>query len=481
MACGSTKGTAASGRIMTTITSASLLFITDQPNLPSFLKETAIQKSYHVHRCRKEDNVFVLLKEKNVRLVLLETGGEESWERKLLALIKAFDPLIETIILGPPESTEATIDWLNLGASDYLVEPVAPGVIKEVLDRLQEKRNLRRETYLLEKELERKYVFHGIVGKSPFMLDVFSTIETIARYFSTVLITGVTGTGKDLVARALHECGGAKDKKLVICDCVALPENLFESELFGYKKGAFTGADRDKKGLLEEAEGGIIFFDEIGEIPLSIQAKMLRILETRQYRPVGANTTKQADIRIIAATNRDLRDQVQKGLFREDLFYRLNKVTIHLLPLKDRAEDIPLLVRHMLDFFTTKTQKTIRGISRNVQKLFLSYDWPGNVRELKNVIERAVIFTKKDFIDIPDLPAFYREQTAAHTRIPFWETVNVSTLDNLESEYLAYLLKANHFNVKRTAEILKISRTALYDKIKKFKIVLAREGRAQRD
>jgi len=255
-----------------------------------------------------------------------------------------------------------------------------------------------------------------------------------------------------------------------VCDCVAVPENLFESELFGYTKGAFTGADQDKKGLFEAADKGIIFMDEIGEIPVSTQAKLLRVLEQRQFRPLGSNETRTVDIRFLAATSKDLREGIKKGTFREDLFHRLNKVEIFLHPLRKRTEDIPLLVRHFIHIYSRDLSKDLKGISREAQKLFHKYSWPGNVRELENVLESASILTRKNYIDIPDLPKYLREFYDSLDKIPYIEKEELSTLEDLEKDYISHVMKLTENNLRKTAKILDISRTTLYSKLKKYGI-----------
>jgi transcriptional regulator with PAS, ATPase and Fis domain len=249
---------------------------------------------------------------------------------------------------------------------------------------------------------------------------------------------------------------------------VAIPENLFESELFGYTKGAFTGADQDKKGLFETADEGIIFLDEIGEIPVSIQAKLLRVLEHRQFRPLGSNETRSVNVRVLAATSKNLREGIKKGTFREDLFHRLNKVEIFLQPLRKKPADIPLLVRHFIAINSKNFLKDLNGISRQAQKLFQKYPWPGNVRELENVLESSSILTKKNYIDIPDLPKYLQEYYDSLDRIPFIERKELSSLEDLEKDYITHILKLTKNNLRKTAKILGISRTTLYSKVKKY-------------
>ncbi len=388
----------------------------------------------------------------------------------LLETLKKTDDLLDVILLGRSLPGEKIMDLINKGANEYLIKPLDFRALQNALKVIHDKKVLKKETHRLEKRLEKKYYFEGIVGKSLYMLEIFSLIEKIAKYFSSILITGETGTGKEMIASAIRSVSQTKNKKLVICDCVSIPDSLFESELFGYIKGAFTGADTNKKGLFEEAHEGIIFLDEIGEIPIHIQAKLLRVLEYHQYRPLGSTEVKKVEVKVIAATNKNLRDCVQKGTFREDLFHRLNKVEIHLPPLRKKPEDIPLLVRYFLENFNKKFYKDIKGISRNVQKLFLKYDWPGNIRELENILERACMLCNKDFIDIEDLPVDLQATFSSKSKIPFINKENLSTLDELEKEYIIYLLKVTGNNMRKTAIILNISRTTLYNKLEKFKI-----------
>jgi DNA-binding NtrC family response regulator len=454
-----------------------LLILADESTAYDWIKDKLGPGCGHIHSCRKQDNILQVLKNHPVRVVLFDIGAEEAWDFKLLEMIKAFDNLIETVVLGPAVPAEKIMDWISRGASDYLLSPLESRHLTLILERLAEKSQLRQETYLLEKELEKKYIFQSMIGKSPFMLDVFSRIETVARYFSTALITGETGTGKELAARALHTLSPVRNRSLVVCDCASIPDNLFESELFGFVRGAFTGADRDKKGLVEEAQDGVLLLDEIGEVPLQAQAKFLRMLETRELRPLGTNQPREVNFRVIATTSRDLRQEAAHGAFREDLFHRFGKVEIHLPPLRERVEDIPLLMRAFVERCNHNFSKTIRGISRNVQKLFLKYSWPGNIRELLNVIESAAMMCARDFLDIGDLPKYLQDLSAAGEEGLFSKAQNATSLQQLEKEYIAYLLKTSQNNIRQTAKVLNISRSTLYQKIKKYRIPFDRSAK----
>jgi DNA-binding NtrC family response regulator len=422
--------------------------------------------------CGTRDNVLSVIKETGAKIVILEGGPGTDWSATLLSFVKTFDALIEVIIAGPAAEADVVLEWIEKGATAYLAKPFLGAGFRAILGKIREKRNLRRETYLLERELEKKYSFHGLKGKSPFMLEVFTQIEKIAEYYTTVLITGETGTGKELAAKAVHELSPRRDRPFVVCDCVSMPENLFESELFGYERGAFTGADRRKKGLFDEANGGTILLDEIGEIPLAVQAKLLRVLETREFRPLGATENRTVDVRVIAATNRIPREEIRRGTFREDLFHRLSRIEIRLPPLRDRREDIPLLIRSFLEEYSEKIGKKVKGLSQRAQKALQIHPWQGNVRQLKNVVESAFLMSQKDFIDLVDLPKNFNGETdGEHPRLPS-AGGRVRTLHETEKAQIILALEETGNNLRQTAKILDISRSTLYEKIRKHGIVI---------
>ena len=448
----------------------SLLIVSREFSLYSVVKKTSLAENFRLFFCRPDEDGLPIVRENVVKIVLVDSVEARQESESFLKRLKHFDPLIDVVIMGQGLDSEAILGWIHMGATDYIAMPFQPAAVSEILRKITEKRALRRETFQLEKKLEKKYVFQGMVSRNPSMLEVFGLIDNIAKHFTSVLITGETGTGKEMVARAVHAAGPRRDKDLGICDCTSIPENLFESELFGYKKGAFTGADKDKRGLFEEADKGVILLDEIAEIPIAVQAKLLRVLENHQFRPLGANENRTIDVRVIAATNRDLGEAIRNNTFREDLFHRLNRVEIHLPPLRERLEDISLLVRHFVQTHSKDISKNIRGVSRDVQKIFLKYGWPGNIRELENVLESATMMCKKDFIDVQDLPKHLRNFETPEGGLSFLRKENLSTLDSLEKEYITYLLKVTKKNLRQTAKILGISRTTLYNKIAKFNL-----------
>jgi len=326
----------------------------------------------------------------------------------------------------------------------------------------------------LERKVKGDYVFEGMVGKSIGMLNVFHMIRQIAPYSTNVLVTGETGTGKEMVAHAIHNLSPRRNKPFVVINCAGLVDSLLESELFGHVKGAFTGAVRDKPGLFEVANEGTIFLDEIGELPLGLQAKLLRVLEYREIQRIGDTKTRKVNVRIIAATNVDLKARVEEEKYRKDLFFRLNSFCIHIPPLRERREDIPLLCQHFINQLNNELKKDIKGVTQEVLDLFIELPWEGNVRELRNVIERSYIMAKGEFIDIEDLPVEYREirkredSSDAEQSIKDVLEDSPTTLEELEKRYIAKVLKITSGNRSKAAKILGLSRRSLYRKLKRY-------------
>lgn len=445
-----------------------ILIVADDHRSYHSLQELLLQNNHSVFFCGKQGDVVSFIRDNDIKIVIIDLVKEELQDFEFLQLVKSFDLMIEVIIVGDPASSEKVGESIRLGACEYVTKPLNINNFQPLLKRMQDKSVLRQETLLLQKELNRKYMFQGIIGKSSCMLDVFSLIERVARYPCTVLITGETGTGKEMVAHAIHKMSPRSNKKLVVCDCTALPESLFESELFGYVQGAFTGANRTKKGLFEEAHEGTLFLDEIGNLPFPLQSKLLRVLEEHQFRRLGSTENiKQLDLRVVAATNRDLKTDIKNKTFREDLFHRLSIVNIHLPSLQERQEDILLLCRHFIFQYNKKLNKAIRGTSRRVQKILSDYEWPGNVRELENVVERSIALCPKTFIDIDDLPKYLEERYARGESSPV-ESNRFLSLDELEKQHIKRVMEAYQGNIQQTARILGVSRYTLYRKLKKI-------------
>lgn len=448
-----------------------LLIISPHPETYTKLEKVLSTKGFTAFHSSREDNFYALIRKKDIRVIIYDNTEYDPQDFSIIEETKFFDPLIEVIIVGKDIPSQLVVESLKLGARDFLVKPFDPKVLLSTLEKIKSKMNLRKATYQLEKELTDKYFFEGMVGKSLYMLEVFSLIEKVANYSTSVLITGETGTGKEMVAQAIHNLSPRREHKFIPCDCTAIPESLFESELFGYVRGAFTGAEKSKNGLLTEANKGTLFLDEIGEIPLYLQTKLLRVLEERQYRPLGSTEARKVDIQLISATTRDLRKNIKSGEFKEELFHRINVVEIELPPLREKKEDIPLLCRYFFDKYNKKFRKSVAGFSQRAQKILLSYSWPGNVRELENLIERAVMLSQERFIDTKDFPEtflkyMYKEEKIVDMRYPFGHL----SLKELERVHILEILKTNNNNKRKAAKALGLTRQALYRKLKRLNI-----------
>jgi len=367
---------------------------------------------------------------------------------------------IQVIIITAYGSIPTAIKAIREGAYDYIEKPFCPERVELLIDKLVEHQGLIEENLSLHQKLEERYRFENIISKSTKMQQVIELIKIVAKSNATVLITGDSGTGKELVARAIHSQSYRKDKPFIAVSCAALPESLLESELFGHEKGSFTGAYGQKKGKFEVANRGTLFLDEIGDISQNIQVHLLRVLEEKEFTRVGGNELLKVDVRVISATNKDLRKAIANKQFREDLYYRLNVVTIELPPLRDRKEDIPLLAQHFLKKFTLENQKEVTGFSPEATDFLLNYEWPGNVRELENAIERAVILAKKPYIYFSDLP---EENLLVADSTPFGEG-----LEEVEKKHIINVLNATGGNYSKAAKILGISRMTLYKKARQI-------------
>jgi two-component system, NtrC family, response regulator AtoC len=377
------------------------------------------------------------------------------------------------IMMSAYGTVDSAIEAMKLGAYDYISKPFKPDEIILTLKKAEERERLRRENELLRKEIKKEYSFENIVSKNEKMQKIFEVIKKVAKYKSTILITGESGTGKELVARALHYNSDRSQNPFIPINCGAIPENLLESELFGHEKGAFTDAIRTKKGLFEEADDGTLFLDEIGELPLQLQVKLLRVLQDGEIRRVGDSKSIQIDVRIIAATVKDLVREVSEGRFRDDLFYRLHVFPIHIPPLRERQEDIPLLVAHFVQKHSLSLNKNVLGINPKALAALMNYRWFGNVRELENTIERAIVLADESNIELENLPIEIRE---------FKEKVELASLVEeecsikkaskiLEINLIKKALKKTRGNHTQAARLLEISHRALLYKIKEYEIV----------
>jgi len=374
-------------------------------------------------------------------------------------------PEASVIIITAYATVDTAIQAMKEGAQEYIVKPCNPQEISMLVSRILKLKKLQSENAILRKKLTRQYRQHDIITKNPRMQEILALTQDIASLRSTVLIRGESGTGKELVARAIHYSGSRADKPFITVSCAALTETLLESELFGYEKGAFTGANGQAKGKFEVANGGTIFLDEIGDISPKLQADLLRVLQERRFYRVGGTQEVEVDARVIAATNKNLPEEVRQGKFREDLYYRLNVIEIQLPPLRERREDIPLLAEHFVHRISSELGREIGGISGSALKVLMAHDWPGNVRELENVIERAIVTCRNGTLDEQDFSWLQRTPAAAQG----WEVPDVS-LGELERRAIVAALERKGGNVKEASAALGIDRSTLYDKLKRYEI-----------
>jgi DNA-binding NtrC family response regulator len=405
-------------------------------------------------------------------LVMPHLSGIQVLER-----IMEIDPATDVIIMTAQYSTQSAVEAIKKGASDYLNKPIPLPTLRKRMGRLVEDARQRQRSLPFEDEARTDSEFEGIVGRSPAMCEMFTRIRRVAPHYRTVLITGETGTGKDLAARTLHRLSPVSSGRYVVLNCSAVVETLFESELFGHVKGSFTGATHDKPGLFEYADGGTLFLDEIGDMPLATQAKLLRLLQNREVQRVGALSGRKVDVRVVAATNHDLRSLIAEKRFREDLYFRLAMVEIEMPRLEDRKEDLPLLQRHFIQRFAAEYKKEIRGLSARAQIRLSQHSWPGNVRELENVIGHAAMMLVGDMIDVEDLPP-YLHAHPEHSKpvIPF-PSADIGTLEGHERQLLVQALHKADGNQSKAARLLGIGRDALKYKLKKYNLDALTPGR----
>jgi DNA-binding NtrC family response regulator len=453
----------------------SLLIIDDNPGSLELLSAALAQPDLEILTASEPEIGLDLIHERRPQIVLTDLVMPHMTGIEVLERTMEFDPSIDVILMTAHYSTESAVEAIKKGASDYLNKPVSISTLRERIGRLVDDARKRHRTLQLQGEMLAAAEFEGLVGHSPLMWDMFSRIRRVAPHYRSVLITGETGTGKDLTAQALHKLSPAKGGRYVVLNCSAVVETLFESELFGHVKGAFTGAVSDKAGLFEHAHGGTLFLDEIGDMPLATQAKLLRVLQNQEVQRVGSLSARKVDVRVIAATNHDLRAAVAEKRFREDLYYRLAMVEIEVPRLAERKEDLPLLERHFISKFAAQYGKTIHGLTHRAQILMSLHRWPGNVRELENVIGHACMMAMSDVIDIPDLPASLRPAksslaTAATVSLPESNDAGVATFEEQERLLILRALEASGGNQSQAARLLRIGRDALRYKMKKHNV-----------
>jgi DNA-binding NtrC family response regulator len=410
-----------------------------------------------------------LFRNRRPQIVLTDLMMPRMSGMEVLERIVDIDPATDVILMTAHYSTESAVEAVKKGASDYLNKPVSIGPLRERIGRLVKEVRKRQRSSELEDELRTNSEFEGIVGRSPQMWEMFWRVRRVAPHYRTLLITGETGTGKDLVAQAIHRLSPAVSGRYVVLNCSAVVETLFESELFGHVKGSFTGATHDKPGLFEQAHRGTLFLDEIGDMPLATQAKLLRVLQNQEVQRVGALTPRKVDVRVVAATNHNLRAAVAEKRFREDLYFRLSMVEIHAPRLADRKEDLPLLQRHFVARFAAQYGRDLRGLTHRAQVRLSRHSWPGNVRELENVIGHAAMMATNDMVDMQDLPPYLRA-SSGHAEPTAASLLTGGTLAEVEREYIIRVLRETDGVISAAANRLGLPRTTLNAMMRKLGI-----------
>jgi two-component system response regulator AtoC len=448
-----------------------VLVVDDEENIRLVLRTLLKKHGYDVEVADSGESALAALDSFDPDVILTDVRMPRMGGLDLLATLKAKQHPATVIVMSAYGNVDLAIDAMKAGAYDYVGKPFKPDEIVLVLRKAEERETLRRENRALKEQIQKDNQFESILAKSHEMVAIFRTVAKIADFKTTVLITGESGTGKELVARAIHTRSARKAAPFVAINCGAIPANLLESELFGHKKGAFTDATADRRGLFEEASEGTLFLDEIGELPLGLQVKLLRALQEETIRRLGDSKDVRVDVRIIAATHRDLASDVGAGRFREDLFYRINVLSIAIPPLRSRREDIGLLIDHFLAKNNARLGTNVRGVSPEARKLLLEYAWPGNVRELENTIERAMVLAETDVLQVGDLPERIREALdPVQVHLASGELSIKKTTAAIEQILIRRALQKTKGNRTRAADLLEISHRALLYKIKDYKI-----------
>jgi two-component system response regulator PilR (NtrC family) len=455
---------------------AKILVVDDDPSLRNMMSIVLKKEGYDITTVDSAQSALNILKKEDVGLLISDIKMPEISGIELLRKVKSIQPDMPVLMITAYSSTNDAVEAMKLGAEDYISKPFNLDELKIIIHKALYKKSIERENVELKAQLTEREQFENIIGKTPSMRKIFDLIDTVAKTDSTILISGKSGTGKELIAKAIHNKSQRRNNKFVSINCSALPENLLESELFGHIKGSFTDAFKDKKGLFEEADSGTLFLDEIGEMSQNMQVKLLRAIQERKIRRVGSNEEIAIDVRIISATNKDLLKSMQEGEFRSDLFYRLNVIYIHVPELRDRKEDIPLLMQFFLKVFNERINKNIEGYDRDVVDLFQSHSWPGNVRELENYVERAVTLERGKYITLKSLPEamvydIHDRKLPGQDLKSLIHDENfdfIEYVDGIQKKIIISALDANSSNIKKTAEMLKLSYRQLRYLIDKF-------------
>jgi DNA-binding NtrC family response regulator len=437
----------------------------DEPGMVEMLQESLRCLGFSSIGTCDPQQALEMVNDSRVRVVMADIKMPGMDGMQFLQQALQHDPGVYVILMTGLYSLDNAIAAIKRGAYDYIPKPVDRSRLKKSLDELAESFNRRKRIHTLEQRLLTDLEFHGIVGRSPAMIEVFEMVRKVARHYTNILLVGATGSGKELIAKSIHEISPVAQQRFAVCNCSAMVETLLESQLFGHIRGAFTGATDTRPGLFEYANGGTVFLDEVGETSLAMQAKLLRVIQNREIQRVGSPEVRHVDVRLIAATNRDLRAEVLAGRFREDLFYRLSTIQIRVPSLSERLDDIPLLIQYFLKKYNESYNKQIQGLTRRAQAVLLQHGWPGNVRELENVISFACLTSVSEFIDVDDFPENLQKPATSPGRPgDAWRPL---PLNEVRRQHIRRVLESCEGNRVRTAQMLGIGRTSLYRFLKR--------------
>ena len=457
-----------------------ILLIDDEPAQITSIKSFLKRRTYSVLTANSGEEGLSFIDEGNIDLVLTDFRMPDMNGLEVVQQVKKSNPDIPVVVITAFSDTKDAVKVMKEGAFDYLSKPIDLDELELLVNKAKEHRYLVSENKLLREQLEEKYKFDGIISQSREMEKVLNTSGRVAKSKATVLLRGESGTGKELIAKAIHYSSDRKDKPMITVNCAALSENLLESELFGHEKGSFTGAIVQRIGRFEQAEGGTLFIDEIGDIALQTQVKLLRALQFGEFERVGGSKTIKVDVRVITATNRDLEQLIKKDLFREDLFYRINVVTINLPPLRERKTDIPVLIRYFIDKYAQENNKDVNEISKEAQDYLMRYHFPGNIRELENIIERAVVMSRETVITTSDLPAglLSTNENAVFDPSDFTDTYT-NKIAAFETAMIDKALELKNGNQSRAAELLGISERHFRSRMSKLNIINTKKNKSE--
>ncbi len=442
-----------------------ILVVEDENIARKNLEHILKKEGYEIVSVDNGEKALALLKKQTFDLVVTDFKMEKVDGLQVLEQSRALHPLTEVIMITGYATVDLAVHSMKTGAFYYIAKPYKIDEVRQIVREALIKRSLQLENLQLRAELEKSRALPLLVGKNKAIEEIRATVQQVAPSDANILILGESGTGKELVAKAIHQLSLRKSKRFVAFNCGSLTEELMANELFGHERGAFTGADRERTGLLEAADGGTVFLDEIGDMPMTMQVKLLRVIQEKELLRVGGTTPIRVDVRFVAATHRDLHTDVQAGHFRQDLYYRLNVITIHLPPLIERPDDIPLIAHHFLKKFSETMNKAVTGIDRDALALLSQYSWPGNVRELENVIERAVTLADKPSIGEQHLPEYIRNLSIETYR---YASSGVPTLEAQEKRYIQWVLQKTDGNKTQAAKIMDIDRVSLWRKLKRY-------------